>query len=79
VWTKQAVIGLLGWSLTVTPWDGLVLPGYQQDDWVRTQNYAGREWRDLVAFWLAYNRSPRTNPGRALKSPSLSVGQGHAP
>ena len=36
--------------------DGLVLPAYQQNDWVHTQKYAGREWRDLVEFWLAYNR-----------------------
>ena len=34
----------------------LVMPSYQQSDWVRTQNYAGRPWRDLVELWLAYNR-----------------------
>jgi DinB family protein len=34
----------------------LVLPGYRQSDWVRTQNYAAREWHDLVELWLAYNR-----------------------
>jgi len=36
--------------------EALVLPGYRQDDWVRTQNYAAREWRDLVELWMAYNR-----------------------
>jgi hypothetical protein len=34
----------------------LVHPGYSGDDWVRTQNYTAREWRDLVEMWLAYNR-----------------------
>jgi len=34
----------------------LVHPGYIVDDWVRTQNYAAGEWRDLVEMWLAYNR-----------------------
>jgi hypothetical protein len=34
----------------------LVLPGYRQEEWVRTQNYAAGEWRDLVELWLAYNR-----------------------
>ncbi len=36
--------------------DGLILPSYQGNEWVRSQNYAGREWRDLVELWLAYNR-----------------------
>ena len=34
----------------------LVLPSYQQEEWVLVQNYATREWRDLVELWLAYNR-----------------------
>lgn len=34
----------------------LVMPAYQQNDWVRTQNYREREWRELVELWLAYNR-----------------------
>ncbi len=34
----------------------LVMPSYQQNDWVRTQNYGGCRWRDLVEFWLVYNR-----------------------
>lgn len=36
--------------------DTLVLPSYQQNEWVRSQNYAARQWRDLVELWLAYNR-----------------------
>jgi len=34
----------------------LVMPSYQQNDWVRTQNYAARDWRELVELWAAYNR-----------------------
>ena len=36
--------------------ESLVLPSYEQNGWVRSQNYAGRPWRDLVELWLAYNR-----------------------
>lgn len=35
---------------------GLRLPGYAQNEWVQRQNYQGRDWSDLVALWLAYNR-----------------------
>jgi hypothetical protein len=34
----------------------LATPGYAQEEWVATQRYEDREWADLVAFWLAYNR-----------------------
>ncbi len=34
----------------------LVMPAYQQNDWVRAQNYGGCRWHDLVEFWIAYNR-----------------------
>ena len=34
----------------------LVMPSYQQNHWVRSQNYQGRAWRDLVELWLVYNR-----------------------
>ena len=34
----------------------LIMPTYQQNDWVRVQSYAAREWRDLVELWLAFNR-----------------------
>jgi hypothetical protein len=32
------------------------MPAYEQNGWVRSQNYASRPWRDLVELWLAYNR-----------------------
>ena len=34
----------------------LEMPSYEQNGWVRSQNYATRPWRDLVELWLAYNR-----------------------
>jgi hypothetical protein len=36
--------------------DVLVMPTYQQNEWVRLQNYDSRLWRDLVELWAAYNR-----------------------
>jgi hypothetical protein len=36
--------------------DDLTLPGYQQDDWVRLQDYQGASWNELVEFWRLYNR-----------------------
>jgi hypothetical protein len=33
----------------------LVLPGYQQDQWVDSQQYQQRPWRDLIELWRAYN------------------------
>jgi hypothetical protein len=35
---------------------GLISQGYAQDQWVETERFDDREWNDLVAFWLAYNR-----------------------
>ena len=63
-WSKKEILGHLIDSASnnhqrfvrLQNEDGLVLPAYQQNDWVRVQNYAAREWRDLVEFWLAYNR-----------------------
>jgi hypothetical protein len=60
---------------------GLVLPGYQQSDWVRIQNYAGRPWRDLVDLWLAFNRhlahvirhADPNAAGSTWKSPSAEL------
>jgi hypothetical protein len=32
------------------------LPGYQQEDWVRSQAYQTRPWHDLVQLWAHLNR-----------------------
>ena len=34
----------------------LVFPGYEQDDWVRLQQYATAPWHELVSLWHGYNR-----------------------
>ena len=63
-WCKKEILGHLIDSasnnhqrfvrLQLAP--SLVMPAYEQNGWVRSQNYAGRPWRDLVELWLAYNR-----------------------
>lgn len=32
------------------------LPGYDQDQWVRSQRYDERFWADIIELWCAYNR-----------------------
>lgn len=34
---------------------GLSFDNYEQDDWVRLQQYQQRSWADLVSLWQAYN------------------------
>ncbi|MGE0444686.1 MAG: DinB family protein [Vicinamibacterales bacterium] len=34
----------------------LVLPGYEQDHWVRAQAYQARPWAEIVQLWEVYNR-----------------------
>jgi hypothetical protein len=36
--------------------ESLTFPGYQQDDWVRIQDYRDAVWGELVEFWRLYNR-----------------------
>ncbi len=35
--------------------DELVFPGYEQEDWVRTQAYNQEPWQQLVQLWKHYN------------------------
>lgn len=35
--------------------EDMVFAGYEQDSWVRSQNYNGRRWTELVALWRALN------------------------
>ena len=35
--------------------EDLAFPGYQQDEWVRNQNYREAPWADLVELWRLYN------------------------
>ena len=34
----------------------LDFPSYQQEAWVRAQNYAAEPWPDIVNLWLLFNR-----------------------
>lgn len=34
----------------------LHFPGYQQNEWVALNQYAGSPWAELVALWASYNR-----------------------
>jgi predicted enzyme related to lactoylglutathione lyase len=36
--------------------EDLAFPGYDQDEWVRLQDYRGASWTDLIEFWRLYNR-----------------------
>jgi hypothetical protein len=63
-WSKKEILGHLIDSaannhqrfvrLQLAP--SLEMPSYEQNGWVRSQNYASRSWSDLVELWLAYNR-----------------------
>jgi hypothetical protein len=33
----------------------LVFPGYQQDQWVSSQNYRNESWSEVIQLWSAYN------------------------
>ena len=35
--------------------DHLDFPGYEQEDWVRLQEYNREPWKDLVQLWSYYN------------------------
>ncbi|HEX3229824.1 MAG TPA: DinB family protein [Pyrinomonadaceae bacterium] len=35
--------------------DDLLFPGYEQDGWVRVQQYQNEPWPQLVDLWRAYN------------------------
>lgn len=36
--------------------DDLVFAGYEQEGWVRVQNYQGEDWAELVQLWKLYNQ-----------------------
>jgi len=36
--------------------DDLVFAGYEQEGWVRVQNYQTEDWTDLVQLWRLYNQ-----------------------
>ncbi len=36
--------------------DDLVFAGYEQEGWVKVQDYQGHDWSDLVQLWRLYNQ-----------------------
>ncbi len=36
--------------------DDLLFAGYEQESWVRVQNYQGEPWPELVQLWKLYNQ-----------------------
>jgi hypothetical protein len=34
----------------------LTFPDYEQNGWVRSQDYQARPWRHLIDFWVLYNQ-----------------------
>lgn len=63
-WSKKEILGHLVDSaannhqrfvrLQLQP--HLVLPGYEQDGWVRVQDYQNMEWHDVIELWRINNR-----------------------
>ncbi len=62
-WTKKEVVGHLIDSASNNHQrfvrgqlaSGQDFPGYQQEEWVRVQDYQGARWADLIDLWRAYN------------------------
>jgi hypothetical protein len=36
--------------------DDLIFAGYEQEGWVRVQDYQGESWSELVQLWKLYNK-----------------------
>lgn len=36
--------------------DDLVFAGYEQEGWIRVQNYQAEDWTELVQLWRLYNQ-----------------------
>jgi len=63
-WTRKEILGHLIDSTAVNHArfvsaqlsDELVFSTYDQDDWVKVQNYKKASWNDLITLWVAYNK-----------------------
>jgi hypothetical protein len=62
-WTRKEVVGHLIDSASINHQrfvrgqiaSGQEFPGYEQEQWVRVQDYLGVHWPDLIDLWRAYN------------------------
>ena len=63
-WSKKEILGHLIDSATnnhqrfvrAQMTDELTFPGYEQDEWVRRQDYNAKAWNELVELWRLFNR-----------------------
>jgi len=63
-WSKKEILGHLIDSATNNHQrfvrsqmtDELSFPGYEQDEWVRRQDYNSKPWNELVELWRLFNR-----------------------
>ena len=53
--------------------DSLEFPGYEQEQWVRLQGWAGADWNEVLALWQALNtraaRVVEAIPARHMQTP----------
>jgi hypothetical protein len=62
-WSKKEIVGHLIDSATnnhhrfirAQQEDELVFPAYEQEEWVRLQEYITSSWEQLVSLWRLYN------------------------
>src|SRR5437867_2017768 len=62
-WSKKEIIGHLIDSASnnhqrfvrVQLYDGLDLPGYEQERWVAVQDYQNAGWANLLVLWKSFN------------------------
>jgi hypothetical protein len=63
-WTRKEVVGHLIDSASNNHHrfvrgqlaSGQAFPAYEQERWVRVQEYQGERWADLIELWRAFNR-----------------------
>jgi hypothetical protein len=75
-WSAKEVIGHLidsavnnlGRIIRLQIEPGQSLPGYEQMAWVRLQNYAEREWAQVLALWFALNEHAAWTIARVEKA-----------
>jgi hypothetical protein len=79
-WSKKETLGHLMDSATnnhqrfirAQLTDEFVFPGYDQDEWVRRQDYNSKPWVELVDLWRLFNRhvahTMRSIPEERLES-----------
>jgi hypothetical protein len=80
-WSRKQVVGHLIDSASnnhqrfvrAQEQEALAFPGYDQDRWVASQDYAGAPWAELVSLWESFNlhlaRVMESTPADDLQRP----------